>query len=288
MEKNFKIRDEKCGCTGTRSCLICESYRNDKFIAGKVCDQPEDKRKSFDFCAECGTRAWFNLPHHSDHISANEEECILISGIHLFEEVITPDEEAELVRQIDASEWVNSQSGRRKQDYGPRVNFKKQKLSLEKFHGLPHYIRSIWERLQQRFADQLSDFIPIELCNLEYDSSRGSSIEPHFDDFWVWGERLVTLNYLSDTVLTLTYPQGTDCEKREMDEVEVRIRMRRRALLVLAADARTKWMHCIKRKDIRGRRIATTWREFSPEFLPGGTAFDPVGRDVLSIASKYI
>lgn len=288
MDTNFKIRDEKCGCTGSRSCLICESYRNDKFITGKCQSSlPEEKRKPFDFCAECGSKAWFDLPHHADHTSANEKDCILISGIHLFEEVISPDEEAEIVRQIDAGEWVNSQSGRRKQDYGPRVNFKKKKLSLEKFQGLPAYMRSIWERLQHSVA-QLSDFIAIELCNLEYDSSRGSSIEPHFDDFWVWGERLVTLNYLSDTILTLTYPQGTDCEKEELEEVEVRIRMRRRTLLVLSADARTKWLHCIKRKDIRGRRIATTWREFSPEFLPGGTAFEPVGREVLSIASKYI
>lgn len=284
---NFKIRDEKCGCTGSRSCLICESYRSDKFLSAKHPDD-EERRKSFAFCAECGTKAWLSLPDHSDHTSANEESGIVIRGIDLFEEVISPEEEAQIISQIDATDWVNSQSGRRKQDYGPRVNFKKKKLNLDSFRGLPVYVKSVWERMQQDLK-VLSDFLPIELCNLEYDQSRGSSIEPHFDDFWVWGERLVTLNYLSDTTLTLTYPQGTgECGGDALRDVEVRIRMRRRSLIVLSSDARTKWMHGIRRNDVEGRRIATTWREPSPEFLPGGESYERVGRQILTIGSQYV
>lgn len=285
MAKNFKIRDEKCGCTGSRSCLVCESYRNDKFIASKSWDT--DCRKSFVFCSDCGTKAWFQLSEHSDHTDANSSNCIEIRGIDLIDEVITPDEEAELVSRIDETEWVNSQSGRRKQDYGPRVNFKKKKLSTESFTGLPIYSKSIWQRLQANLK-VLSDFRPVELCNLEYDESRGSSIEPHFDDFWIWGERLVTLNYLSETVLTLTYPQGTDCESDALRDVEVQVRMKRRSLLVLSSDARTKWMHCIKRKDVRGRRVATTWRELSAHFLPGGDSYESEGRALLSIGCNYV
>ena len=286
MASNFKVRDEKCGCSGLRSCLICESYRSDPFLSAQTALVEDDgDSRTFTFCAECGTKAWLNLPHHSSHTAADETRCIIIRGIDLFEEVISPEEEADIVAKMDASDWVNSQSGRRKQDYGPRVNFKKKKLNSGSFKGLPAYVRGVWERMQQDLK-VLSNFMPIELCNLEYDQSRGSSIDPHFDDFWVWGERLVTLNYLSDTTLTLTRPQGTECDA--LREVEVRIRMRRRSLLVLSSDARTEWMHCIKREDIRGRRIATTWRELSPEFLPGGERYERVGRQILTIGSKYI
>lgn len=53
-------------------------------------------------------------------------------------------------------------------------------------------------------VSQLRDFKPVELCNLDYSPARGSGIDPHRDDSWLWGERLVTLNLLSHTVLTFS------------------------------------------------------------------------------------
>lgn len=271
---------------GPRSCLICESFRSDKFVSPKLA-VVEQQNKTFDYCASCGTKAWLNLPDHSSHSTANEDgNCVIIKGIDLFEEVISPDEEDEIVAKIDETDWLISQSGRRKQDYGPRINFKKKKLNCDSFKGLPIYVKDVWERMQKQFAI-LSDFLPIELCNLEYDPKRGSSIDPHFDDMWVWGERLVTLNYLSDTILTLTYPQAAD-DDDFLRDAEVRIRMRRRSLLVLSSDARSKWMHSIQRKHITGRRIATTWREPSAEFMPPGDRYEIVGRQMLLMGSKYI
>ena len=138
MASNFKVRDEKCGCSGLRSCLICESYRSDPFLSAQTALVEDDgDSRTFTFCAECGTKAWLNLPHHSSHTAADETRCIIIRGIDLFEEVISPEEEADIVAKMDASDWVNSQSGRRKQDYGPRVNFKKKKLNSGSFKGLP-------------------------------------------------------------------------------------------------------------------------------------------------------
>ena len=47
-------------------------------------------------------------------------------GIFLVEDFLTEAEEASLVEQIEADpNWKESQSGRRKIDYGPQVNFKK-------------------------------------------------------------------------------------------------------------------------------------------------------------------
>lgn len=54
----------------------------------------------------------------------------------------------------------------------------------------------------------LHDFKTIEQCSLEYDSERGASIDPHVDDCWIWGERIVTVNVLGDSVLTMTPYHG--------------------------------------------------------------------------------
>ena len=52
-------------------------------------------------------------------------------------------------------------------------------------------------------------FRAVEQCSIEYRPETGASIEPHIDDCWIWGERIVQLNCLSETTLTLTpYQQG--------------------------------------------------------------------------------
>lgn len=93
------------------------------------------------------------------------------------------------------------------QDFGPKVNFKKKKGKIGDFRGFPRFTESLIQRLGQH--GDLSDFHPVELCHLDYDPGRGSAIEPHIDDTWIWGERLVTLNLVSPTVLTFT-PANTD------------------------------------------------------------------------------
>lgn len=50
----------------------------------------------------------------------------------------------------------------------------------------------------------LRGFSPVEQCNLDYGPERGSAIDPHLDDWWLWGERLVSLNLLSSTVLSMS------------------------------------------------------------------------------------
>ena len=50
----------------------------------------------------------------------------------------------------------------------------------------------------------LSAYEPVEQCHLDYSPDRGSAIDPHRDDTWLWGEQLVTVNLLADSVLTFT------------------------------------------------------------------------------------
>jgi alkylated DNA repair protein alkB family protein 4 len=123
------------------------------------------------------------------------------------------------MKQTDSCQWDDSQSGRRKQNFGPKVNFKKKKITRGNFNGFPAYTKFV----QDKFKDipVLSDFKTIELCFLEYEACKGASIDPHIDDCWIWGERVLTVNLLSDSVLTLTKYSNTDHpEKYNLDLVE--------------------------------------------------------------------
>lgn len=75
------------------------------------------------------------------------------------------------------------------------------KLQARGFEGFPEFTQFIQERFKT--VPLLSDFQTIEQCSLEYDPEKGASIDPHIDDCWIWGERVVTVNCLSDSVLTL-------------------------------------------------------------------------------------
>ncbi|XP_032833397.1 alpha-ketoglutarate-dependent dioxygenase alkB homolog 4 isoform X2 [Petromyzon marinus] len=129
-----------------------------------------------------------------------------VSGVHVWCDFLSPDEERELIVAIDRDEWRPSQSGRRKQDYGPKVNFRKRRVRAAGFSGLPPLSRALALRVRAASPALLGDFVPVEQCHLEYEPSRGSSIDAHLDDAWLWGDRLVTVNLLSDTALTLTRP----------------------------------------------------------------------------------
>lgn len=67
--------------------------------------------------------------------------------------------------------------------------------------GFPLFTKFAQDRLQT--VPLLNGFQTIEQCSLEYDPSKGASIDPHIDDCWIWGERVVTLNCLGDSILTL-------------------------------------------------------------------------------------
>ncbi|KAG8590254.1 hypothetical protein GDO81_006693 [Engystomops pustulosus] len=301
-----------CGCKGIRTCLLCES---------PAAELPKalHKTKSFVYVPEKGIAKGVERSEAADW-------WFPFPGVTLIEEFVTEDEEGEMVHAMDQDQWRLSQSGRRKQDFGPKVNFKKQKIKLANFTGLPSISKVLWERMRSHTV--LAGFLPVEQCNLDYNFDRGSAIDPHFDDSWLWGERLVSLNLLSETVLTMscsssdnlqlistldqwTEPNGNcvhntdegvirgqselqDCVPHSTSnttmvpysEVEVAIHLPRRSLVVLYGDARHKWMHAIHREHIKQRRVCSTFRELSAEFSAGGKE-EAQGQMLLDIALGF-
>lgn len=169
------------------------------------------------------------------------------------------------------------------QDFGPKVNFKKKRVRVGGFSGLPALSRGLVLRMHRE--PTLAGFRPVEQCNLDYHRERGAAIDPHFDDSWLWGERLVTINMLSDTTLTMSLEQGLP-GLGLTGELQVAVPLPRRCLVVLCGEARHKWKHAIHREDVRERRVCSTYRELSAEFLPGGQQAD-LGAELLSIALNF-
>lgn len=126
-------------------------------------------------------------------------------------------EEEKLMAGIDNMSWELSQSGRRKQNFGPKCNFKKQRLRVGDFKGFPKFTEFVQEKFKN--VPIMRNFQTIEQCSLEYNHERGASIDPHIDDCWIWGERIITVNLLSDSVLTMTRFTGND-KKYNLNLVE--------------------------------------------------------------------
>eukprot|EP00048_Salpingoeca_helianthica_P003020 m.62978 g.62978 ORF g.62978 m.62978 type:complete len:165 (-) comp12443_c0_seq2:22-516(-) len=140
------------------------------------------------------------------------------------------------------------------------------------FNGLAPWARKIIDRLHQH--PDLKDFVPVEQCNLEYDAVRGAAIEPHMDDAWLWGERLITLNMLSETYLCFQPAPDATCE--------VAVCLPRFSLNIVEGPARHKWLHAIHRQDIAVRRLAVTFRELSAEVRQ-----EPAGDELIAVALTY-
>lgn len=62
---------------------------------------------------------------------------------------------------------------------------------MDRFFGMPSYIDVILNRMNSISSDLFGSYQPFELCNLEYRDDRWSNIEMHYDDTWIWGERLI-------------------------------------------------------------------------------------------------
>jgi len=157
------------------------------------------------------------------------------------------------------------------------------------FNGFPSSTKFVQDRFEQ--IPIMHKFFTIEQCSLEYTPESGASIDPHVDDCWIWGERIVTLSLQANTVLTLIHHNIKYSNQYNIDYIPnekylrnpinypnypvdvVRILMPRRSLLVLYGKPRYLWEHCILREDILERRVCIAYREFTPPYLKEGEKY---------------
>lgn len=311
-EAEFILKMETCrpcGCKGIRTCLLCE----EKYDIKKYVDINKENG-TYVYCPDCAVlhSGWCVEDIFSSHF-AHTGVDVDFQGIHIEKDFLDKEEEEKLISGINLLPWQVSQSGRRKQNFGPKCNFKKRKIQLGDFEGFPAFSKFVQDKFSS--VNVLRDFKTIEQCSLEYNPVRGASIDPHIDDCWIWGERIVTVNLLADSVLTMTYNKKhtkynlelvstypsilnengliSNNEKKylfkgrkEGQQPIIRIPMPRRSLLVMYGEARYEWEHQILREDIKDKRICLAYREFTPPFLEGGDSYD-IGKSILKVAQNF-
>ncbi|XP_072943692.1 alpha-ketoglutarate-dependent dioxygenase alkB homolog 4 [Epargyreus clarus] len=301
------MKPRPCGCKGCRTCLICETQYGAENLKTLL---NLDKDKGYVYCPFCD-KAWkgWDIESYKQH-PHHEGDPVDIPGVYIKVDFITESEETEFMKHIQEVPWDVSQSGRRKQNFGPKTNFKKKKIVPGNFDGFPKFSQFLQDRFES--VDLLKGYEVIEQCSLEYDPSKGASIDPHIDDCWIWGERVVTVNCTADSVLTMTpYKGGTNkynlqcadeyapvvtpdgtvdfnmkgasvlqASKPQVEkDVIIRIPLIRRSLTVLYGEARYHWEHCVLREDVPSYRVCIAYREFTLPYMDGGK-HEEIGREI--------
>lgn len=184
-----------------------------------------------------------------------EEEIIPLEetgleGIFMHPNFITAEEETQLVSALDSLErdaqddeqlgqkqgcLTSSQSGRRKLDYGPRINYKAMKCKPPEPGGVPERLlrsKALQRILEYRNVETAAndaakssastpardvflsgnvhrDFHPAGWFFQEYTRRKGSNFDAHIDHQFIWGDRILDLNMLSESVLSFYSPEYT-------------------------------------------------------------------------------
>lgn len=268
-----------CSCTGMRYCSSCmPSERVQNIIKGNVilrkvediitnqstelrlssCSFLQLKEESLALCTDCGNV--FQISHLisccDDHNTLSPES-VKVEGFFFLRDGISAEDEDSLLHKLDTVyPWKDSQSGRRKQEYGPKKNFKKKKLNLSDVNGIPAPLKPLIAAVESFALEKTGESFEIAEANiLDYSPERFSSFDPHVDDTWIWGRRIVGANLLTDCPFTFVSSEGL-C---------VTALLPRRSFFIMSGKSRYEWMHGIRPGSFKGRRISITFRELSDE-----------------------
>jgi alkylated DNA repair protein alkB family protein 4 len=280
-----------CVCKGIRTCLKCEELKSDSKITKKVVDLTKylkcNEQKEFylkfsdiDFnleiletLKEFLNTGLFRVSQEID-LELNKvffDSSKLFEGLFLIENFITDNESEQIYKEMISKGWVQSQSGRMKQDYGPKINYKKRKIKFDDALQFPDYLQKI---IKDRLKEQeiLKDFKVEEIGNLFYSSENGASIDPHIDHYFVWG-RIVGINMLSDCVITFSHEIDINKSRKNIHDdtefllnFEINIPLPINCAYIMTGNSRYLWKHSIKRENIKSKRIVITMREYERNF----------------------
>ncbi len=258
---------------------------------------------------------------NTNEIPLNTEIKHLFNGLFIIKNLFTEIEQDLLVMEINKYKWNESQSGRKKQDYGPKINYKKKKLRIDEMnleisinknidilienklnkenHNMNNLIyNSVKEEKLDKYKKFQFPYFSTEKCcfytiiekklrnlnffdnfkiaeigNLLYEKNKGAHIEPHIDDCWIWGNRIIGINLLSDTKMTFSRVcENINSNKNDIlscsdISFEIDLEIKKGDIYIMSDYSRYLWKHSIKQKNINEDRIVITLREFEETFL---------------------
>lgn len=184
-----------------------------------------------------------DLPHH-------------VPGLHLFEEVITSEQESKLLDWIDAQPWIDDLS-RRVQHYGYRYDYRARSIDISsKLGDMPVMLDRLALHLESK--EGALPFHPEQAIVNEY--LPGQGISAHVDCEPCFGPDIASLSLGSFAMMRFQSVASRDV---------VDIPLPRRSLVVLTGESRTAWSHSIAarksdqwngQKTLRSRRVSVTFR----------------------------
>jgi len=172
----------------------------------------------------------------------------------LIPDFVTVEEAAQIIKDIDASPWMDSLK-RRVQHYGYLYDYKRRTVDASLYLGnLPPWAQQLATRVHQAGYIGLP---PDQVIVNEYEPGQG--IAKHVDCEPCFG----------DTILSLSLGSGCVMEFHQ-DDHKIPIWLAPRALLVMQHEARYEWQHGIpaRKSDVwaeqrhpRSRRVSVTLRK---------------------------
>ena len=165
--------NRRCGCKSFNSCYLCEAEFGLE-ATDKAMERIESIQSQRIFCPLC--RHLYDPGHL--HLCGVGQGHQPFQGIEIHPNFISEVEETQLIHELDLKiPWSTSQSGRRKQNFGPKANFRKRKAKLGDFCGYPLCTKFIQDKFPS--VPSLKDYRTVEQCSIEYRPETGARIDPH-------------------------------------------------------------------------------------------------------------
>jgi len=190
-------------------------------------------------------------PSQSIHEKGQHHTHPVIVGLSWLENYLTPDEEADLVEQIDAAEWREDLK-RRVQHYGWQYDYRARQINTDMHLGpLPPWAARLAGRLSQ---DELLPHVPDQVIVNEYEGTQG--ISKHIDCKPCFEDGIATISLLESWEMFFSRGQTQE-----------RVLLPRRSVTILRGEARYQWTHEIPKRANepgglkRKRRISITFRK---------------------------
>lgn len=281
----------KCDCKGIRYCEICKS---DKFsIINKKIENDQNLKIIEITPTKTQIKENLTLFEYKDENFDNN-----FNGFYVVENVLNETELNRIINEINETNWINSQSGRKKQDFGVKINYKKKKiksdfneiifpnykeiienktndyiLSIKEYFKNDKYCEKI--KSQDMHVGNLNYFTIHEIGNLRYCKELGSHIEPHIDDAWIWGDRIVGFNIFGEAQLTFlifkdslfdSFIENSLEDRKEIKKrikLEINIPLKSNMMYIMSGSSRYNWFHEVKPHSIKSERVVITCREFT-------------------------
>lgn len=193
-----------------------------------------------------------------------------VPGVHVLLDFITEAEEAAMLADIDARQWIPL-AQRRVQHYGYAFDYAHNNVDLTQ--PLPGPRPPFFDMPLDRAAQLAPKLVPFRCDQLTLNEYQPhDQIPPHVDTHHAFEDPILSLSLGSHTVMDFRLPVPlTDAAGTAAGTVIKRasVFLPRRSLLVLSGSARYEWWHGIAQRvtDVvegrvlqRGRRVSLTYR----------------------------